>query len=564
MKKKCTLSRLLTANKPLFVCFVVSTIVVSIMAPYKSYLMQWLIDSSSKEEALRYLIYGIAIVGISHLSEYTCRKSYCKIATSSIAHVRDCIFLNNFDRNVENGNSESSGDTLSLLTNDLKLVMDEYYMSIFNIVLWGGMGLVAVCMIASISPALMVLSLIMTLLPIIIPRLMSKRMSESRKLYSTDMAKYTGKADELIRGFEALMTSNGKKYYCNCHQIASRRVFESEYKMRDTTNLAFIFTSLATWIPSIAILVGGVILVFEGKITIGYLITANSLTNFVIAPLRSASTAYVSLRSVSSIKKKVEEAMNREIKPRGTKHIKRIGAISLENLTFTYPDSTIPALNHITYSIKEGGKIALVGPSGCGKSTMLKLLFNYFDNYTGSVVINSDELREITRSSYYQRVTMIPQKPYVFTDTIYNNICLYQQYSKEEINDAIERAGLNEFISNCPEGLQTMLTEGGENLSGGQIQRIALARALLQHSELILVDEATSSLDVKITGAIMNRILDLDCTVVVVTHDVFGDYMDRFDEIIYLENGTIKEQGDFRHLKELEGRFAKLYDGLVL
>ena len=109
-----------------------------------------------------------------------------------------------------------------------------------------------------------------------------------------------------------------------------------------------------------------------------------------------------------------------------------------------------------------------------------------------------------------------------------------------------------------------MLSEGGDNLSGGQIQRIALARALLQHSELILVDEATSSLDVEITRAIMNRILDLDCTVVVVTHDVFGDYMDRFDQIIYLEDGSIKEQGDFKHLKELEGRFAKLYDGLVL
>lgn len=564
MKKKHTLFALLTENKPLLVLFVASTIVVSIMAPYKSYLMQWLIDSSSKEEALKYLIYGIAIVGISHLSEYACRKSYCKIATSSIAHVRNCIFLNNFDSNVENVSSESSGDTLSLLTNDLKLIMDEYYMSIFNIVLWGGMGLVAVCMIASISPALMILSLIMALLPIIIPRLMSKRMSESRKLYSTDMAKYTGKTDELIRGFEALMTSNGKKYYCDCHQVASRRVFKSEYKMRDTTNLASIFTSLATWIPSIAILVGGVLLVFEGKITIGYLITANSLTNFVIAPLRSASTAYVSLRSVSSIKKKVEEAMSREIKPSGTKDIKKIGAINLRDLTFTYPDSTNPALNHITYSIKEGGKIALVGPSGCGKSTMLKLLFNYFDNYTGDIVINSDELREITRSSYYQRVTMIPQKPYVFTDTIYNNLCLYQQYSKEEIKDAIERAGLNDFISSYPEGLETMLSEGGDNLSGGQIQRIALARALLQHSELILVDEATSSLDVEITRAIMNRILDLDCTVVVVTHDVFGDYMDRFDQIIYLEDGSIKEQGDFKHLKELEGRFAKLYDGLVL
>lgn len=564
MKKKHTLFGFITDNKAMLLLFIISTIVVSVAAPYKSYLMQWLIDSTSKEEAVKYLLYGIVIVGISHLSEYACRKSYCKIATSSIAQIRERVFISNFNRYINGGNSESSGDMLSLLTNDLKLIMDEYYMSIFNIAMWGGMGLVAVCMIASISPGLMVLSLVMSLMPIIVPKLMSKKMNEARKDYSKDMAKYTGKADELIKGFEALMTSNGKKYYCDSHQIVSRSAYESEYKMRNTTNLAMIFISLATWIPSIAILVGGVFLVFEGKITIGYLITANSLTNFVIAPLRTASTAYVSLRSVSSIKKKVEEAMNREVKSTGTKPTGNIASISVKDLTYTYPDTTTPALNHITYSIRKGGKVALVGPSGCGKSTMLKLLFNYFDSYTGNIQIGSDELRDLTRDSYYQRVTMIPQKPYVFTDTIYNNICLYQQYSEEEINKAIDRAGLRECVSSQPEGLQTLLTEGGNNLSGGQIQRIALARALLQRSELILVDEATASLDVEITRAIMNRILDLDCTVVVVTHDVFGDYMERFDEIIYLEDGNIKEQGSFKQLMKLDGRFAKMYEGVAV
>lgn len=564
MNKKRTLFSFIAENKPLLILFIISTIVVSVAAPYKSYLMQWLIDSNSKAEAVKYLLYGIVIVGVSHLSEYACRKSYCKIATSSITQVRDRIFTSQFNRYVNGSNSESSGDMLSLLTNDLKQIMDEYYMSIFNIVMWGGMGLVAVVMIASISPGLMILSLVMSLMPIIVPKLMSKRMNEARKVYSKDMAKYTGKADELIKGFEALMTSNGKKYYCDSHQIVSRSVYESEYNMRNTTNLAMIFISLATWIPSIAILVGGVFLVFEGKITIGYLITANSLTNFVIAPLRSASTAYVSLRSVSGIKKKVEEAMNHEVKSTGTKPTGNIETIRVDNLTFSYPDTTTPALNHITYSIKKGGKVALVGPSGCGKTTMLKLLFNYFDSYTGNIQIGSEELRDLSRDGYYQRVTMIPQKPYVFTDTIHNNICLYQQYSEREINEAIDQAGLREFISGLPEGLQTMLMEGGNNLSGGQIQRIALARALLQRSELILLDEATASLDVEITGAIMNQILDLDCTVVVVTHDVFGDYMKRFDKIIYLEDGSIREQGTFKQLMESDGCFAKMYDGAAV
>lgn len=140
-------------------------------------------------------------------------------------------------------------------------------MGIFNIAMWGSMGLVAVVMIALISPALLVIDLIMCTLPIIVPKAMSKHLSKTRREYSKEMAGYTGKTSELLKGFESLMTSNGIGYFLHSHNNASEELYGKDLRMRKTVNIASIFTSLAAWIPSIMVLIVGVFLVSDGKIT---------------------------------------------------------------------------------------------------------------------------------------------------------------------------------------------------------------------------------------------------------------------------------------------------------
>ena len=219
----------------------------------------------------------------------------------------------------------------------------------------------------------------------------------------------------------------------------------------------------------------------------------------------------------------------------------------------------LPALRDISVSFPSHSKVVLVGASGSGKSTIAKVLYGYFDSYEGEVLINDRNLRDIRRESYYKKVAMIPQMPFLFSDTIYNNLCLYDQYSEEEVKRAVELAGLTEFIKDQQDGLNTALSESGRNLSGGQAQRIAIARALLRKCDVMLVDEATASLDAATTSEVIENLLALDCAVILITHDIFGDYMKKFDMVYYLEEGQIKEQGGFEELLERGGSFSQLY-----
>ncbi len=303
----------------------------------------------------------------------------------------------------------------------------------------------------------------------------------------------------------------------------------------------------------------GVFLVYDGKITIGYLVTANMLTNFVISPCRQVSDAYAKLKSSRIVKDKIEAAMNQEAEASGTDGIDHIDRIRIEHLNFAYPKAENPALCDVSLDIRNGEKIALVGSSGSGKSTIAKILYRYFENYQGEVLVNDRPLGSLSLESYYQKAAMIPQTPFLFSDSIYNNLCLYQNFSDDEVKTAVRLSGLESFIRDQPEGWDTVLSENGRNLSGGQAQRIAMARAILRRCDFMLVDEATSSLDVATTCQVMDNLLDLDCTVIMITHDIFGDYMKRFDRIYYLEQGKVKEQGTFDRLMDEKGGFYCLY-----
>ena len=561
-QRRYTLLGFLLEKRALLTVFVLATAALAVVAPLKTHIMQWLIDSADRMAALRYLGLGIVVVVASHVLEYASRVSYTSALCRCAEDIRRRLAAVYTGQTMQEILDQDSGTALASLTSDIKLIEDEYYMGIFNVAMWGSMGLVSLVMLAMISPVFVVLGILMALIPMMMPKLMGKRLSGARGAYAKDVAAYTGRMNELLKGLEALVTANAVDYFTQSHDKAARQNKEKDLAMRRTVDLATVFISLAGWIPNILILFVTVLLVFDGQITVGTLVTVNSLSSFVIGPARQASNAYANIKSSQALRKKLEDAMNREKASDGGDTIGKIDLVSMEHVSFTYPGAARPALKDVNLNFNKNEKVALVGPSGSGKSTIAKILYRYYGGYSGDARVDGLELGGIARQSYYQKAAMIPQTPFVFSDTIYNNLCLYQKYSDEAVRRAIERAGLKSFVDAQPEGWNTQLTENGRNLSGGQMQRIAAARAILRDSDLILVDEATSSLDVTTTCEVMENLLDLEGTVVVITHDIFGDYMRKFDRICYLENGEIQEQGSFDALLDRDGGFARLYRNL--
>ncbi|MDO4296122.1 MAG: ABC transporter ATP-binding protein, partial [bacterium] len=309
-QKRCTLNGYLLEKKGLLFVFAFTTLFLAIVAPLKSYIMQWLLDAPNKESAMLNLIKGLIIVLLSHILEWISRMSFTKMVCQACQQIRNMIMLRQIEKEMQTYLSENSGDILSALTNDMRVIYDEYYMSVFNIFMWGSMMSVALFMIASISPILLAVSLILGSAPLIVPRVLAKKMGRLREEYSQKMANYTIKVNELLKGFETLMLSNTFFYLLKNHNRVSEEVFEGEYRTQSMLNTTMVISSFISWIPNIMVLLFGVLLVYDGRLTMGYLVTAHTLSNFVISPARMVSDAYAKLKATKKIKEKLETIMN--------------------------------------------------------------------------------------------------------------------------------------------------------------------------------------------------------------------------------------------------------------
>lgn len=231
--------------------------------------------------------------------------------------------------------------------------------------------------------------------------------------------------------------------------------------------------------------------------------------------------------------------------------------IELRRVSFGYePGKTI--LQDIDITFEAGKKYAVVGASGSGKSTLLELLMAGHRSYSGEICYDGHEARSINRESLYDIVSMIQQNVFVFNASIRDNITMFHEFPEREVERAIELSGLSKLIAE--RGEEYRCGENGSGLSGGEKQRIAIARSLLKRSQVLLVDEATAALDKETACQVTTAILNLkEITSITVTHALDAGMLKRYDRIIALKNGTIVEAGSFEELLAEKGYFYSLY-----
>jgi len=234
--------------------------------------------------------------------------------------------------------------------------------------------------------------------------------------------------------------------------------------------------------------------------------------------------------------------------------------ITFEAVNFSYNEGERLALSQASFFIPKGRTTAIVGKSGAGKSTVINLLLRFYDPQSGSVLVDGKPLPDYKVESYLRHVGMVSQDTFIFNDTVRNNIAfgLKGDYTEDVIVDAAKRAGADEFISALPEGYDTMLGERGIRLSGGQRQRISIARATLKNPEILILDEATSSLDTATEQLIHRAITELsrNRTVIIIAHRF--STIKNADQIIVLKDGKVVEAGGETELMERKGEFYRL------
>ncbi len=303
--------------------------------------------------------------------------------------------------------------------------------------------------------------------------------------------------------------------------------------------------------------------VIAGQITLGDFVLINAFTMQLFIPLGFLGFVYRELKSsMTNIERMFELlAKSPQIndKPDANPLIITDGAIEFDAVSFGYSDR-LPILENFSFKVSAKQKVAVVGSSGAGKSTLIKLLFRFYDISSGSIRIDGQDIRDVTQASLRQAIGIVPQDTVLFNTTLFENVRYGRIDATEaEVRQAIKLAHLEDFITELPDGLDTIVGERGLKLSGGEKQRVAIARTILKRPPILAFDEATSSLDSHSERIIQNAISDISKgqTSLVIAHRL-STIVDA-DLIVVMQQGQIVEQGTHQSLLEQGRVYAKLW-----
>ncbi|MBP2624147.1 peptide cleavage/export ABC transporter ComA [Streptococcus oricebi] len=305
----------------------------------------------------------------------------------------------------------------------------------------------------------------------------------------------------------------------------------------------------------------GASLVMDNKMTLGQLITYNTLLVYFTNPLENIINLQTKLQAARVANSRLNEVYLVESEFVEEKPIKDLGLVSREisfrDVSYTYGYER-EVLKGVNLTIKEGSKVSIVGVSGSGKTTLAKMMVKFYDPNQGEIRLGNLDLDQIDKEVLRDSVNYLPQQPYVFNGTILDNLLLgaKEGTSHEEVLRALELAGLRSEIEQLPLAYQTELTADGLGISGGQKQRLALARALLTDASVLILDEATSSLDVLTEKKIIDNLLELDKTIIFIAHRL--TIAERTDSIIVLDQGRVIEEGSHAELMAAQGFYYQL------
>lgn len=342
---------------------------------------------------------------------------------------------------------------------------------------------------------------------------------------------------ESISGFETVKGANIEEKVIKKFEYKYAQLLVKLKKFEEIINYQYLFKELINNIGFLLIIYYGSILVINHELTIGQLLTFNALLAYFLGPIRNVIDLDSSIREAKNAIKRILELFY-EQKDNGVIKNAKPSNVKIRNLNYTYNDRNY-ILKNISLEIKESEKVLIIGKSGSGKSTLLKILMKYYKVNRGQVFINDIDINDYNRKNYKEKIAYVSQNEMLFTDTLEGNLCLNND-DKGAMLEIAKICEVDKIIKNINTGYKTLIEENGNNISGGEKQRIVLARILLKPFELLIIDEGLNQMDIQLERRVLTKIMDKysDKTIIVVTHRM--ENMDLFDKIIEIKDGCLK------------------------
>ena len=476
----------------------------------------------------------------------------------AITQYKNNIYGHILDKNIANFNKHNTSTYISALTNDVKKIEDDYLFSAFGLITNITLFICTIVVMLIYSPLLTLSGIVLSFLPFIGAIIVGGKLAFHEKEISDQNANFMHFVKDNLIGFSTVKVFKSEKKIKELF-VKNNNVLESK-KASKTKTLALMemVQTVLSFLSQFGVFfIGAYISIKTGDIEPSVILLFVQLMNYIISPLMEIPSSLSKRMACKPLFAKISEIIQTESDNSQGESIDNINEITISNLKFRYDDKVI--LNDITYKFDKNKSYAIVGTSGSGKTTLINLLLGKYNNYTGNIHYNNTELREISIDSLFEISSFVEQNVFVFDDSIINNITMYSNIDEELLSEAINKSGLAKLIEE--KGPDYRCGENGCNLSGGEKQRISIARALVKKSQLLLLDEATSALDNETSASITNNLLAIDNTTkIMITHRLDEEILSKFDEIIVMKNGNVVEYGTYKELMDNNAIFKSLVE----
>ncbi len=557
------LSKFFAGNRLAYSVMLLSAILFGALNLAVAWLMQQLVDNVSEVQgALPLRVLALLTAGIILLIlpfkalNYFSEPRFMKKAMTQFKRF---AFEKLVQKSIASFQNEATGVYLSAFSNDLTTIETNYlekqYILVFNTVWACG----AIVLMLAYSPVLAVVAVGLCAMPLFVSSFTGKHMEKAQKVTSERNAEFVSSLKDILSGFSVIKSFRAENSAIDLLKQSSAAVESARCRKRKLTVILSAIGGIAGISAQLGTFLVGAMLAQQGfGITPGILFVFMDLTGAVIVSVREMPELLANRRAALSLVDKMAASLEANVRDEGMdipNHLEN--GISIRSLRFGYePGNEI--LHDINIDFEAGKSYAIVGNSGSGKSTLLNLLMASCHDYDGTICFDNAELRNISSKSLYELVSMIEQNVFVFDASVRDNITMFRDFPAADVDRAVTLSGLSKLIEQS--GTDYLCGENGRGLSGGEKQRISIARGLLQNSSVLLADEVTAALDAQTAYQVTGDILKLDgITRIVVTHALVESLLKQYDGIIVLKDGYIVEKGTFENLMEQKGYFYALY-----
>lgn len=550
-------------NIPIFCLAVFAALAAGSLNLILSWIIQQLMDTAAGESgalSFRTLLlisagFVLLCAGLSLLN-YASQPRFLERA---MRQYKDFAFKKLIEKSISSFRDESAAGYLSALTNDAASIETNYLAQMLAMITKAVTFIGALLLMCRYSLLMTAIAAGLTVLPLIASLLTGSRLQTVESRVSERNGEFTAALSDCLAGFTVVKNFKAEREIFHLFAQSNKALEHEKFTGRRIKTLVGMIGAVTGIFAQLGVFIAGVYLSMKGgSMTPGAVVLFVNLMNFIISPIAELPGLLACRKAALGLVDKLAAALERSSSREGSETLNRLEhGIRLENVSFAYePGKTV--LHGINAEFEAGKAYALVGGSGSGKSTLLNLLMAAETNYSGHILADGIELSDISTESLYGTMAAIQQNVFVFNASIKDNVSMFRDFPNTEMDEAIARAHLGALIRE--RGEDYLCGENGSGLSGGEKQRISIARSLLKKSSVLLADEVTAALDAQTAHRVSSDILDLQgITRIVVTHTLEESLLRRYDKIFVLRGGRIEEAGSFADLMANKGYFYALF-----